>query len=183
MNATSYNTSYNLVQAIRGPIMLILLGTLVAMDYFGVYGFGQYDDESIGLIANDDSGLSLAQFFRAKHFQDFRHALPSRIRKPVAYIFFHGHMREERQCLKHVRDASLLRPQVDASIGIEQYVLADCHASRVRPHQSRDAVQQRRFPRAGWPKQYGDSRRRFEAYIKNERRRRAAAVLSPHAHR
>jgi hypothetical protein len=36
MNGTSYNTSYNLVQAIRGPIMLILLGTLVAMDYFGV---------------------------------------------------------------------------------------------------------------------------------------------------
>ena len=33
--------SYNLVQAIRGPIMLIALGTLVAMDYFGVYGFGR----------------------------------------------------------------------------------------------------------------------------------------------
>jgi len=41
MNGTSYNTSYNLVQAIRGPIMLILLGTLVAMDYFGVYGFSR----------------------------------------------------------------------------------------------------------------------------------------------
>jgi hypothetical protein len=35
------DTSYNLVQAIRGPIMLILLGTLVAMDYFGVYGFSR----------------------------------------------------------------------------------------------------------------------------------------------
>jgi len=34
-------TNYNLVQAIRGPIMLILLGTLVAMDYFGVYGFSR----------------------------------------------------------------------------------------------------------------------------------------------
>jgi fatty acid desaturase len=34
-------SSYNLVQAIRGPIMLIALGTLVAMDYFGVYGFGR----------------------------------------------------------------------------------------------------------------------------------------------
>jgi fatty acid desaturase len=33
--------SYNLVQAVRGPIMLIALGTLVAMDYFGVYGFGR----------------------------------------------------------------------------------------------------------------------------------------------
>jgi fatty acid desaturase len=33
--------NYNLVQAIRGPIMLIALGTLVAMDYFGVYGFGR----------------------------------------------------------------------------------------------------------------------------------------------
>ena len=29
------DTSYSLVQAIRGPIMLITLGTLVAMDYFG----------------------------------------------------------------------------------------------------------------------------------------------------
>lgn len=33
--------NYNLVQAIRGPIMLIALGSLVAMDYFGVYGFGR----------------------------------------------------------------------------------------------------------------------------------------------
>ena len=29
----------NLVQAIRGPIMLIVLGTLVAADYAGIYGF------------------------------------------------------------------------------------------------------------------------------------------------
>src|SRR5271155_3623022 len=29
----------NPVQAIRGPIMLITLGTLVAIDYAGVYGF------------------------------------------------------------------------------------------------------------------------------------------------
>ena len=35
------DTSYNLIQAVRGPIMLIALGTLVAMDYFGVYGFGR----------------------------------------------------------------------------------------------------------------------------------------------
>lgn len=35
------DSSYNLMQAIRGPIMLILLGTLVAMDYFGVYGFSR----------------------------------------------------------------------------------------------------------------------------------------------
>lgn len=33
--------NYNLIQAIRGPIMLIALGTLVAMDYQGVYGFGR----------------------------------------------------------------------------------------------------------------------------------------------
>lgn len=32
-------TSYSLVQAVRGPIMLIALGTLVAMDYFNVDGF------------------------------------------------------------------------------------------------------------------------------------------------
>jgi hypothetical protein len=31
----------SLVQAVRGPVMLIALGTLVAMDYFGVYGFGR----------------------------------------------------------------------------------------------------------------------------------------------
>jgi hypothetical protein len=42
MNGTNYNyTSYNLIQAIRGPIMLILLGTLVAIDYFGIYGFSR----------------------------------------------------------------------------------------------------------------------------------------------
>ena len=34
-------TSYNLVQAIRGPIMLILLGTLVVIDYWGIYGFSR----------------------------------------------------------------------------------------------------------------------------------------------
>jgi len=35
------DTSHSLVQAIRGPIMLITLGTLVAMDYFGIYGFSR----------------------------------------------------------------------------------------------------------------------------------------------
>jgi hypothetical protein len=33
------NDISSLVQAIRGPIMLITLGTLVAIDYAGVYGF------------------------------------------------------------------------------------------------------------------------------------------------
>ena len=33
--------SYNLVQAIRGSIMLIALGSLVSIDYFGIYGFGR----------------------------------------------------------------------------------------------------------------------------------------------
>jgi hypothetical protein len=33
--------SHSLIQAVRGPIMLIALGTLVAMDYSGVYGFGR----------------------------------------------------------------------------------------------------------------------------------------------
>lgn len=31
--------SGNFVQAIRGPIMLIALGSLVAIDYAGIYGF------------------------------------------------------------------------------------------------------------------------------------------------
>ena len=31
--------SGNFVQAIRGPIMLITLGSLVAIDYAGIYGF------------------------------------------------------------------------------------------------------------------------------------------------
>lgn len=35
------NGNYSLIQAVRGPIMLILLGTLVAMDYFGYYGFSR----------------------------------------------------------------------------------------------------------------------------------------------
>ena len=34
-------TSGNLVQAIRGPIMLITLGSLVAIDYMGIYGFSR----------------------------------------------------------------------------------------------------------------------------------------------
>jgi len=34
-------TNNSLIQAIRGPIMLITLGSLVAMDYFGVYGFSR----------------------------------------------------------------------------------------------------------------------------------------------
>ncbi|HLG96880.1 MAG TPA: hypothetical protein VKX49_11270 [Bryobacteraceae bacterium] len=33
--------SGNLVQAIRGPIMLITLGSLVAIDYMGIYGFSR----------------------------------------------------------------------------------------------------------------------------------------------
>jgi hypothetical protein len=35
------NGNNSLVQAVRGPIMLILLGTLVAIDYFGYYGFSR----------------------------------------------------------------------------------------------------------------------------------------------
>ena len=33
--------SYNLLQAIRGPIMLIALGTLVALDYFAGLGISR----------------------------------------------------------------------------------------------------------------------------------------------
>lgn len=33
--------SSNLIQAVRGPIMLIALGTLVALDYFAGYGFSR----------------------------------------------------------------------------------------------------------------------------------------------
>jgi hypothetical protein len=33
------NDASNFVQAIRGPIMLITLGALVAVDYAGIYGF------------------------------------------------------------------------------------------------------------------------------------------------
>lgn len=35
------NGNNSLVQAVRGPIMLILLGTLVAIDYFGYQGFSR----------------------------------------------------------------------------------------------------------------------------------------------
>lgn len=44
MNAAStpYRvTTYALIQAIRGPIMLITLGTLVALDYFQGLSFGR----------------------------------------------------------------------------------------------------------------------------------------------
>ena len=33
------NDASNFLQAIRGPILLITLGSLVAIDYAGVYGF------------------------------------------------------------------------------------------------------------------------------------------------
>lgn len=33
------NDASSLIQAIRGPIMLITLGALVAIDYAGIYGF------------------------------------------------------------------------------------------------------------------------------------------------
>ena len=33
------NDASNFVQAVRGPIMLITLGALVAIDYAGIYGF------------------------------------------------------------------------------------------------------------------------------------------------
>jgi hypothetical protein len=35
----SMNDISNVIQAIRGPIMLIVLGALVAIDYAGVFGF------------------------------------------------------------------------------------------------------------------------------------------------
>lgn len=33
------NDTSGVIQAVRGPIMLITLGTLVAIDYAGIYGF------------------------------------------------------------------------------------------------------------------------------------------------
>ena len=33
------NDASSLIQAIRGPLMLITLGALVAIDYAGIYGF------------------------------------------------------------------------------------------------------------------------------------------------
>ena len=42
MNATNPNPSFaSLVQAARGPIMLITLGALVEIDYMGIYGFSR----------------------------------------------------------------------------------------------------------------------------------------------
>ena len=42
MNASSPNpTTSNLIQAARGPIMLIALGSLVEIDYMGIYGFSR----------------------------------------------------------------------------------------------------------------------------------------------
>jgi hypothetical protein len=42
MNATSPNlTAASLIQAARGPIMLITLGSLVEIDYMGIYGFSR----------------------------------------------------------------------------------------------------------------------------------------------
>jgi hypothetical protein len=39
MNGGNSVQAGNFVQAIRGPIMLIALGTLVEIDYMGIYGF------------------------------------------------------------------------------------------------------------------------------------------------
>lgn len=39
MNGGNFVPASALVQAIRGPIMLITLGSLVAIDYAGIYGF------------------------------------------------------------------------------------------------------------------------------------------------
>src|SRR5260370_15240476 len=72
-----------------------------------------------------------------------------RIRKPVRNIFFHGHVREERQRLKHIRNVPLPRRQDSAPLRIKQHLLTNGNASRCWPHKPRDAVQQRRFPCAG----------------------------------
>lgn len=42
MNGTNPNlTPAALIQAVRGPLMLITLGALVEIDYIGVYGFSR----------------------------------------------------------------------------------------------------------------------------------------------
>jgi hypothetical protein len=42
MNGTSTSPrAGNLIQAVRGPIMLITLGALVEIDYLGIYGFSR----------------------------------------------------------------------------------------------------------------------------------------------
>jgi len=41
MNGSNNPTVANVIQAIRGPIMLITLGALVEIDYLGIYGFSR----------------------------------------------------------------------------------------------------------------------------------------------
>jgi len=80
-----------------------------------------------------------------------------------------GHVRKERERLKHVADAALMSREVHGSRGIEQNFFAYAHVSGIGPQEPGNAVEQRGFAGAGRTKQNGDAGGKFQRNVKNER--------------
>ena len=60
-NDTPVSTTQHRESQYAGAQIALTAVTHDTMRTVGFYGFGQHDDESVGLIANDGSGLSVAQ--------------------------------------------------------------------------------------------------------------------------
>jgi hypothetical protein len=114
-------------------------------------------------------------------FQDFSDSrellLFLQMPQAVSHVFSNGHVGKQGQRLEHVSSPPLLRWPVYASLRIEQDFAAARNPAGIRPQQSRDAIEQGRFSRAGRPEQDSDAGKDFDGNIQQKRRSIHAAAL------
>src|SRR5512141_619342 len=79
-------------------------------------------------------------------------------------------MRKQGKILKHISNVAFRDGYIDASVGFEELPAGDDDASRIRPREPRNAVQERSFSGAGCAKQNVDPWLNDEINIKFERR-------------
>jgi hypothetical protein len=91
-----------------------------------------------------------------------------KMRESVLDIFFHRQMREEREVLKDVSDATPFHGEICRLRGVKQYAVADGDASGVGLCQSGDAIEQGGFAGSGRSEEDGESRRGVEIGFQNK---------------
>src|SRR5207247_4720567 len=89
---------------------------------------------------------------------DFALAFRARtIAQAEADVLGNGEVRKQREALEDKAHAPLLRRQIDARGCVEEHAPVDDDASRVRPHEPREACERQRLPRAGGTEQHRDA--------------------------
>ena len=136
---------------------------------------------SLAFAAGDFGRFAGAKFFDTEGFEDFGYARGAlgggKMVEAVGDVFFGGHVRKEREILEDIGGAAKLRRKIQAEIRIEQNLLADHDAARVRARESGDAIENGGFTGTRWAKEDRKACRNLQRNIESERRRAGAKAL------